>query len=115
MTSIDAGIYHACGITTLRAVYCWGASQYGQMGTGIFPVPSQGSQDEAFYRNPERVILPLPAIAISAGGYSTCVTLADYSLRCFGFNGNGVLGDGSYVDRGFPVSVVGSPRILRIP
>jgi hypothetical protein len=44
---------------------------------------------------PATVQLPMPATAIGGGFRHTCAVLADGSLRCWGANGSGELGDGT--------------------
>ena len=47
------------------------------------------------------------ATAISAGGLTTCAILDDETVRCWGSNSNGQLGDGTTTDRSTPVPVSG--------
>jgi alpha-tubulin suppressor-like RCC1 family protein len=47
------------------------------------------------------------AVALAVGGAHTCALLADDSLRCWGCNGSGALGDGTSTNRSTPVMVVG--------
>ena len=45
------------------------------------------------------------AIDISAGSYHTCTLLDDGSIRCWGSNAFGQLGDGTTIERTTPITV----------
>ena len=47
------------------------------------------------------------AAVIAAGGNHTCARLTDYTVKCWGYNGGGQLGDGSQANRSTPVAVSG--------
>src|SRR3990172_3894490 len=50
---------------------------------------------------------PLSNATIAAGGNHTCALLASGSVQCWGWNGNGQLGDGSTANSLTPVAVSG--------
>ena len=93
---VTTGINHSCALLTNGAVRCWGSNQYGQLGTGntnnaTRPVGVAG--------------LPRPALAISAGGYHTCAKLDDGSIRCWGRNDKGQLGNNSRTNSSSPALI----------
>jgi len=45
------------------------------------------------------------AVTVDAGSYHTCATLSNGSVRCWGYNGYGALGDGTLSNRLSPVAV----------
>jgi len=47
------------------------------------------------------------ATAIAAGGYHSCVLLAETTLKCWGRGSSYQLGNGSSADSNTPVSVIG--------
>lgn len=49
----------------------------------------------------------LEAVQIAAGTYHACAVTTTGGLKCWGFNGNGQLGDGTTINRNAPVDVVG--------
>ena len=79
------GTDHACGLSVLGAVYCWGYHASGQLGVGgsgplVRPLPE---------------LVPIgQAVAVGAGGAHSCAVLADGTARCWGNNDTGQLGAG---------------------
>jgi alpha-tubulin suppressor-like RCC1 family protein len=82
---IDAGGYHACGITTTEQLLCWGYNADGQLGIGsttIVPTPSLIPGDYRYRR-------------IAGGFYHTCAFTLAAEAWCWGNNADDRLGDGS--------------------
>jgi alpha-tubulin suppressor-like RCC1 family protein len=94
----DAGEFHTCLVTSSGAAKCWGASG-ARLGAGT-------SQGDAL--TPVDVAgLNTGVGAIAAGGDHACALMLDGSVRCWGGNYSGELGDGTDVTRYTPVSVAG--------
>jgi alpha-tubulin suppressor-like RCC1 family protein len=83
-TAVTAGENHSCGIAGGGQVYCWGGSEYGELGDGVTGEHSSGS--------PLRVI-GFSASAISAGANHTCAIATDGGAWCWGSNRWGALGN----------------------
>ena len=94
---VSAGGFHTCAILSDKTLRCWGNNSNGQIGDGT-------TVDRS---SPKNVSLPSGRIPIhvSAGYLSTCALLDDGSVRCWGSNGVGQLGDGSTTDRTTPAAV----------
>ncbi len=78
---------HTCAVRATGEVACWGDDEYGELGDGTLttaPVPT-----------PVAVGGMVDATAVAAGGRHSCALLADTSVRCWGFNASGQLGDGA--------------------
>lgn len=98
VTAIAAGGRHACTLTTAGAVLCWGANTLGQLGDGTTvgkptPVAVQG--------------LDQGVTALVAGSAHTCAVLISGSVKCWGFNEDGQLGDGTSINKNVPTAVTG--------
>jgi alpha-tubulin suppressor-like RCC1 family protein len=99
--SVVAGASHSCALTPEGAAYCWGANQWGQLGRGT--------------TSPSGTATPVPAAvagghsftALSAAGEQTCGLTAAGAAYCWGYNGQGQLGDGTTEHRSAPVAVSG--------
>jgi alpha-tubulin suppressor-like RCC1 family protein len=111
VTAISAGPGEnsetTCALTSAGAVKCWGANEQGQLGNGTTtgPEPCHGV---ACSKTPVAVSgLSSGVIAISAGGYHTCALTSAGAVKCWGYNEEGQLGDGTTTRKTTPVAVSG--------
>jgi alpha-tubulin suppressor-like RCC1 family protein len=101
VTAIAAGS-HACALLSSGAVECWGDNRYGALGN----VSGQSTIGSAYYSPMPVPVLNLTgATAIAAGSSHTCALLSDGTVKCWGFNDNGELGDGTTNGSITPVAV----------
>nr|WP_282452770.1 hypothetical protein [Lysobacter sp. CAU 1642] len=98
---VTGGWQHTCVLTVDGAVKCWGSNLEGQVGDG-------GELDQL--TAVDVVGLESGVLAISAGLRHTCALIDDGSVRCWGRNDNGQLGDNTLEDRRTPVTVQGLPE-----
>ena len=97
-TALALGSYFSCVITTAGGVKCWGRNTAGEMGRGNTTTPATVGDVPG---------LTSGVRAIAAGQYHACALLADRTVKCWGSNGNGELGNGTTTDTSSPVAVMG--------
>jgi len=97
---VDSGQSHVCALQNTGLVYCWGYNYYGQLGNNS----TTGSL------NPVTVTNLSGAWQLAVGKHHTCAMLTtnnlnDSSIRCWGLNNDGQLGDGTNKTSLVPVEV----------
>ena len=98
---IAAGATHTCALISDGTVTCWGNNSSGQLGGGSNTASNV----------PVAVTLGVLAgktvTQITAGYLHTCALISDGTVTCWGYNGDGQLGDGSNTNSNVPVAVTG--------
>ena len=106
-TAISAGFYHTCALLDNASVKCWGYNAHGTLGQGS--TNHLGDADNEMGDNLPAIDLGSgrTALAISAGVYHTCALLDNASVKCWGYNYYGQLGQGSTSNLGDAGSEMG--------
>jgi alpha-tubulin suppressor-like RCC1 family protein len=87
------GNNHLCVLTAVGEVQCWGHNQFGQLGAP----QAIGTERQVF--PPVKVEgLGSEVVSLSVGGDHTCAALQDGSIKCWGSNDRGQIGDGIWDD-----------------
>lgn len=88
---------HACALLADKSVTCWGSNSSGELGIGTVD----------FKNHLPRVVTGLTnVVKLVAGESHTCAILSDKSVKCWGSNSSGQLGDNTQVKRTQPVEVL---------
>ena len=97
--AISAGATHTCAILDDGTVKCWGDNTWGQLGQDDMKRRGRTAGDMAAL---QPVVLGAGRTAkhVSAGSFFTCAWLDDDSIKCWGYNNAGELGQGDRVNRG---------------
>lgn len=95
--AISSGSDFACALLSDQSVKCWGRNDLGQLGNGDINLNDSST--------PVTVSGITTATAISAGSFHACALLSDQSMRCWGSNSNGKLGNNSLTNSSTPVVV----------
>jgi alpha-tubulin suppressor-like RCC1 family protein len=105
ISQISAGWDHTCAVTTGGGVKCWGQGKHGEIGDGaksdrLVPTDVTG--------------LGGTVVQVSAGFDHTCALMTGGTVKCWGNNTTGELGDGSTTDSIHPVTVSGLSGVAQI-
>jgi hypothetical protein len=96
--SITVGGTHACGLTSAGRAYCWGSNGSGELGSG--------STQRESVAEPVPVAGGLAFTRLTASDRVTCGVTANHAAYCWGFGGNGILGNGTGVSAAVPARVI---------
>ncbi len=105
LQSVTSGGSHVCALVHNGGAWCWGFNDKGQLGDGTTtnrstPVVVSG--------------LPLNLAQIAAADDHTCALLQTQTVKCWGLNSKGQLGDGTTNDSSTPVKVAGLTGAVQV-
>jgi alpha-tubulin suppressor-like RCC1 family protein len=109
-TAISVGAESACALVSggdllSNEVECWGYNGYGPLGDGT----------RANSSTPVTVVgLAGVATAVSVGTNNACALLSGGTVECWGYNGDGELGNGTTISSSTPVTVPGLSAVTAI-
>jgi alpha-tubulin suppressor-like RCC1 family protein len=104
--SVTGSVNHTCGVTPASVAYCWGLNEFGQLGIGTRQGPEAC---HLFFITPEEgapcSTRPVPVYgehafrSVAAGEWFSCGVKISRVAFCWGYNGDGRLGDGTTQSR----------------
>lgn len=86
---VTAGLSHSCALFDEGTFQCWGGNEEGQLASGDNVARQAPSQ------TPVTIAAGRAVVELSAGRQHTCALLDDRTLKCWGSNTYGQLGDGT--------------------
>jgi alpha-tubulin suppressor-like RCC1 family protein len=89
VTQLAAGGDFGCVLLAGGEVWCWGANEYGELGSGTLGGPDCGGTCRTA---PGKVTDLTDAVEVSAAGHHACARKKDGSVVCWGLNNVGQLG-----------------------
>ena len=94
---ISAGDSNTLAVDTSGVVYGWGSNEFGQVGNGLAQPVTKAIK-----------ITSITGIAsrVAAGDAHSLVLLTDGTVKAWGYNGSGQLGDGTLIQKLIPVSTL---------
>ena len=95
-TSVGAGESHTCALLKDGGVMCWGNNYEGALGNAVVAY---------FSKIPVAAFDLTSATSLSSGDWHMCAGLKDGSVRCWGNNEHGQLGDGTTTNKDTPTAV----------
>ncbi|MFK7779585.1 MAG: RCC1 repeat-containing protein, partial [Candidatus Gracilibacteria bacterium] len=105
VVSVSVGYDHTCALLDTGGMQCWGSNQFGQLGNGETLLLNGSSQAS---RLPVDVSGLNSGVAkISVGQRISCAVLDNGSVKCWGYNVFGQLGDGTKTHSSVPVNASG--------
>ena len=109
VTEVVAGYGHTCALHEDSTVSCWGMNEFGQLGLGAGVGTTNGPNGTRIVTRPQRIDGLDGVVDLAAGGWNTCARLDTGQVQCWGNNDNGVVGDGTQIERATPANVAALP------
>ena len=99
------GAYYTCALKNKKNVNCWGRNNVGQLGDGT--TTSRSIPTSINVGNGRTVT------QLALGLHHSCAVLNGGDIKCWGWNNDGQLGDGTTTSRSLPTSInVGNGRTV---
>ncbi len=105
---VSVGDQHACAVGS-ESVKCWGRNSSGQLGVGDTDNRENPASVITDPSDDESVLMGVDEVA--TGTEHSCALMLDETVRCWGWNDYGQLGDGSTTDSTTPSTSVASGTI----
>lgn len=108
VSKIYSGNWHSCALKASGSVVCWGNNLWGQLGRGTNATQEKKGAPAAPVKGLDNVV------SLSLGYFHSCAVLRDTTVRCWGNNAAGQLGDGNTKNTNVPVEVTGLSGVSQL-
>lgn len=105
ITGMALGIAVTCAVVADGTLWCWGHNDRGQTGSGT---------GQSVVAVPTQVTSLANVIQVSTSDDHTCAVVADGAAYCWGYNGYGKLGNGTFASTSVPIPVSGMDTAVEI-
>jgi len=106
VSAVALGQYSAVALLPDGTVVVWGGNPFGELG--------QGYSDSNLHCTPIPLSLPANATQVTAGLLHACALVQGGAAYCWGYNGNGEVGDGTVKTYPTPTLVSGLSNVTLI-
>ena len=103
VAQISIGNSHSCALTTAGNVKCWGRGAYGRLGND--GTSSQNHPVSVVDKDGGTTALS-GAVQVETGYYHTCALMSSGNVKCWGYGGQGQLGNNGTSNSDHPTGVV---------
>jgi alpha-tubulin suppressor-like RCC1 family protein len=114
IVSVSAGYYHSLALKSDGTVWAWGYNVFGQLGNGS----NEDSNVPVQVKDPTGMEVLIGIVSIKAAFWHSLALQSDGTVRAWGDNFNGELGNGTTIHSNLPVQVLqtgnGSPPLTGI-
>jgi alpha-tubulin suppressor-like RCC1 family protein len=119
VAQVSLGNHFGCAVLLDRTVWCWGRNDEAQLGyptTDLCPeeLPNGQTRSIACHTFPFQVVGLDRSVAVVTGGAFACALRDDGTVRCWGGNGAGQLGNGLTLPSASPAVVRGLSGVTAI-
>ena len=104
----------SCALLLTGEVKCWGKNDYGQLGIGNTNSIGDGTGEMGNNLTAVPFSSTIKVQSLGAGGINTCATLTNGTVKCWGQNSSGQLGQGNTTDVGSTTSSMLSLNHIRL-
>ena len=111
--SIDAGGETSCALLSNNTLKCWGENGDGQLGLGDTANRGDAAGEMADALPAVNVGASKTVVAVSVGASNSCALLNDVTVKCWGANASGQLGQGNSTKLGITAGdIAAAPAII---
>ncbi|NQW60229.1 hypothetical protein HQ459_05540 [bacterium] len=105
-TQVTAGAYGGCALLTDATVRCWGAGGSGQLGNG-------GTTYQTSTKTQPSLLTGVSQLS-NAKGQHTCAIMPDKTIKCWGYNDHGQVGNNASANQLTPTLITTIADVVNV-